>query len=165
MLQVVVDPATIIAGLWEEKPCRNRPTQAFNIDLHLIACRRCEVGDGMISFSLMHGFLETLMSTLKNHLPTALALVAAALLAGCAADPTDRAPTAAYRCEDGSRFTVRFDPNSASVHLANGRTITLPQQKAASGMWYSGKGHDLRGKGDDATWTADGAPATACRSV
>lgn len=103
--------------------------------------------------------------TLRGSAAVCLALMAAVLVAGCASDPTDRAPTAAYRCEDGSRFTVRFDPKSASVHLANGRTITLPQQKAASGMWYSGKGYDLRGKGDDATWTADGGPATECRSV
>jgi|GEM_PF-3166871 len=92
---------------------------------------------------------------------TAVAL----LMTACASDDTERAPTAAYRCDNGTKFTVRFDANSALVQWSDGRRATLPQQKAASGMWYAGKGYELRGKGDDATWTEPQAAPTECKAV
>lgn len=89
----------------------------------------------------------------------------ALLITACASDDTERAPTAAYRCENGARFTVRFDANSALVQWSDGRRATLPQQKAASGMWYAGRGYELRGKGDDATWSEPQAAPTECKAV
>ena len=92
-------------------------------------------------------------------------LAATLLLNACASDDFERAPTAAYRCDDGTRFTVRFDASAAQVQWPDGRRATLPQQRAASGMWYAGKGYELRGKGDDATWTEPQKPAISCRAV
>ena len=102
---------------------------------------------------------------MSRFLSVLAATSALAMLSACADSPTHQAPTAAYRCDDGSRFTTRFDPDSVSVFLANGRTVELPQQRAGSGMWYAGNGYELRGKGDDATWTAPGAAPLQCRSV
>ena len=100
----------------------------------------------------------------KRILGAALSAAVVVLATACASTETDRAPTAAYRCDNGTRFTVRFDANSALVQWADGRQATLPQQRAASGMWYAGNGYELRGKGNDATWLEPQAAATACKA-
>jgi len=89
----------------------------------------------------------------------------AALLTACAGTPPPNAPTAAYHCEDGRRFTVRFDPHAAQVDMPGRARLSLTQQRAASGMWYADRGYELRGKGNDAWWTEPGAAPLTCRSV
>ncbi|MEF7617163.1 MliC family protein [Aquincola sp. MAHUQ-54] len=90
------------------------------------------------------------------------------LLAGCAAPPLQ--PPVVYDCEDGLQLRVRFASDRAEVALPDGTVLTLPQQPAASGIWYSSGQHELRGKGREARWTVgrriptncfvlDGAPA------
>lgn len=95
----------------------------------------------------------------------AVGMASITMLVACASSDLDRAPTAAYRCEDGTRFTVRFGADAAQVQWADGRRAMLPQQRAASGMWYAGKGYELRGKGNDATWTEPARAATQCKAV
>lgn len=75
--------------------------------------------------------------------------------------------TARYRCVDGSRMTVRFDNRADSAAIASaGRPVaTLAGQRPASGIWYRGDGYDLRGKGDDATFSAPGKPPVACTAI
>lgn len=106
----------------------------------------------------------------RQHLlrPTigyAIGIAGMLMLAACASNDLDRAPTAAYRCDNGERFTVRFGTNVAQVQWADGKRALLPQQRAASGMWYAGEGYELRGKGNDATWTEPQKPATQCKAV
>jgi membrane-bound inhibitor of C-type lysozyme len=90
-------------------------------------------------------------------------LAALLILAGCSSDAPQRPlPSAYYGCDDGSGLFVVFEPNAAKVKLESGTTVTLPQQRAASGMWYRSPAYDLRGKGDEATWTATGLAPTQC---
>jgi membrane-bound inhibitor of C-type lysozyme len=71
-------------------------------------------------------------------------------------------PRATYRCEDGSHFFVRFSGETAFVTLRDGTTLSLPQQRAASGIWYSSGRYDLRGKGRQATWTVGRRVPVSC---
>jgi membrane-bound inhibitor of C-type lysozyme len=73
-------------------------------------------------------------------------------------------PHATYRCEDGSHFFVRFSGDAADVTLSDGTKLSLPQQRAASGIWYSSGRYDLRGKGREATWTVGRKVPVKCVS-
>lgn len=74
---------------------------------------------------------------------------------------------AVYLCANGDRLTVDFDnPRAmATVRNSNGLAIDLHQQKSASGLWYTAGGYELRGKGNEATWTASDRPQTTCRAI
>jgi hypothetical protein len=72
-----------------------------------------------------------------------------------------------YLCTDGQRLSVDFDNprQMATVRNSAGEAVDLFQERSADGLWYRASGHDLRGKGAMATWTADGQPPTDCRAV
>jgi hypothetical protein len=72
-----------------------------------------------------------------------------------------------YICSDGQRLTVDFDNprQMATVRNSNGEAVDLFLQRGGDGIWYRASGHELRGKGVMATWTADGLPPTDCRAV
>ncbi|WP_439471514.1 hypothetical protein [Brevundimonas sp.] len=53
----------------------------------------------------------------------------------------------------------------ATVRNSNGEAVDLFLQRGGDGIWYRASGHELRGKGVMATWTADGLPPTDCRAV
>ncbi|CAN5814956.1 hypothetical protein BH11PSE6_BH11PSE6_10980 [soil metagenome] len=76
------------------------------------------------------------------------------------------APAASYRCIDGSRINVRFDPraDTATVRSAGKLVAVLKGRRPASGIWYAAGGYELRGKARDATFTKPGLPPLACRS-
>lgn len=77
--------------------------------------------------------------------------------------PSAEAPTGViYSCQDGSTFRIAFSEHSATVTLSDGTKLILPQQVAASGIWYSSGKHDFRGKGRDATWTIGKKAPTQC---
>lgn len=83
------------------------------------------------------------------------------LLAACAsAGPT---PTVTYVCEDRTELAVQFNPDMARVTLPGGGKVSLPQQIAGSGIWYSTPQYELRGKGDDATWTVGRRAPVNCK--
>jgi membrane-bound inhibitor of C-type lysozyme len=88
--------------------------------------------------------------------------LAAALLTACAAPPAGPA-TVVYTCDDGNALRVQFEGEAALVTLPDGNTLRLPQQPAASGIWYATPQYTLRGKGDDATWTIGRRAPMACR--
>lgn len=69
-----------------------------------------------------------------------------------------------YNCVDGTRFSVYFHENAATVTLADGTKLELPQQRVASGMHYATPRHDFRGKGTEATWTVGRMVPTQCRA-
>jgi len=77
--------------------------------------------------------------------------------------PSAEAPTGViYHCQDGTTFRIAFSEHSATVTLSDGTKLILPQQVAASGIWYSSGKHDFRGKGRDATWTIGRKVPTQC---
>lgn len=83
------------------------------------------------------------------------------------APPEDHRSTARYRCTDGSRLIARFDPDNDRVTVSRGgKTLaTLRGQRVASGISYTAKGYELRGKGNDMTFTAPGQPPIACTPI
>ncbi|WP_191062202.1 MliC family protein [Geminicoccus harenae] len=100
--------------------------------------------------------------------PAALAAAALAAMTACAAQPKNDpeirdVATVTYHCENGNTLEVWFEPDSAIVSENGGETLIIPQQRSASGMWYADAGNELRGKGDEASWTADGKPTTQCK--
>ena len=72
-----------------------------------------------------------------------------------------------YLCTSGERLSVDFDNprQMATVRNSTGEAFDLHQERAADGIWYKASGHELRGRGAMATWTADGHPATECRAI
>lgn len=75
--------------------------------------------------------------------------------------------TASYRCVDGSRINVRFDNGADTATIRSGGKLVavLKGQRPASGIWYAARGYELRGKGQDATFTQPKLPPLACRST
>ena len=88
-----------------------------------------------------------------------LGVMAGAASAAQAADP----PPVVYACSDGSTLRVTFVEGAAQVTPADGTLLRLPQQRVASGMWYATARHELRGKGDEATWTVARQAPVNCR--
>lgn len=74
---------------------------------------------------------------------------------------------AVYLCNNAERLSVDFDNprQMATVRNSSGEAIDLYQQRAADGIWYRASGHELRGKGVMATWTAADREPTECRAV
>jgi hypothetical protein len=85
-----------------------------------------------------------------------------------APQPTeDNRSTARYRCMDGARLVARFDPDNDRVTVLRGgkALATLRGERVASGIRYTAKGYELRGKGSDMTFTAPGQPPIACTAI
>jgi membrane-bound inhibitor of C-type lysozyme len=74
---------------------------------------------------------------------------------------------ARYRCMDGTKITVRFDNvrDTAAVSRDGKLLATLSGQKPASGIWYKKGEFELRGKGDDATFSTPGQPPNPCTVI
>lgn len=89
-------------------------------------------------------------------------LLAGGLVCGCEAV---HPPAAAYACEGGVRMDIRFERDHAQVLVPGGGAVRLPQQPSASGFWYAGQGHVLRGKGREAQWTSGAAEPLSCLQV
>jgi membrane-bound inhibitor of C-type lysozyme len=83
-----------------------------------------------------------------------------------ASNPQAEIETARYRCVDGSRINVRFDNGADTATVRSGGKVlaVLKGQRPASGIWYAARGYELRGKGQDATFTQPKMPPLACRS-
>ncbi len=85
-----------------------------------------------------------------------------------APQPTeDNRSTARYRCMDGTRLVARFDPDNDRVTVSRGgkALARLRGERVASGIRYTAKGYELRGKGSDISFTAPGLPPIACRAI
>ena len=72
-----------------------------------------------------------------------------------------------YLCANSERLSVDFDNprQMATVRNSSGEAVDLFQERAEDGIWYRASGYELRGKGVQATWTADGREPTECRAV
>jgi membrane-bound inhibitor of C-type lysozyme len=74
--------------------------------------------------------------------------------------------TATYRCTGGAMLAVAFDNRRQTAVVTSGRAAwRLEQQRAASGIDYTGDGAVLRGKGRDADWTVPGGSTVRCRTA
>lgn len=94
----------------------------------------------------------------RTSLPIAL------LLAACAA-PSGLPATARYTCEDGTTLSVRYVKDAAYVTPAGGTELMLPQERAASGIWYRTPQHEWRGKGEEMRWTVGRRVPVVCHLV
>lgn len=92
-----------------------------------------------------------------------IALALGTLLVGCSFSPK-AIPMQEFRCDDNTVLSVSFHADEATVVLPNGEIAVLPQQRAASGIWYASDRYELRGKGHEATWTVNQRPPTRCRT-
>lgn len=95
---------------------------------------------------------------MRKLLITALA---GTLLAACSSTNQD-SRRVQFICDDNSEITVDFDIASATVRRADGKGFVLPQEIAASGFWYRSGRYELRGKGNDVTWSEDARRPRQC---
>ena len=74
---------------------------------------------------------------------------------------------AVYLCDNGERLSVDFDNarEMATVRTSMGEAIDLFMERAPEGLWYRASGHELRGRGQFATWASEDAEPTDCRAV
>ncbi|MGN6280069.1 MAG: MliC family protein [Sphingomonas sp.] len=81
-----------------------------------------------------------------------------------AGDGIPATAAADYTCADGYTFHIAFDnrANTATISAHGKQRPVLEAQRTGSGIWYSGGGYNLRGKGNAADFTRPGKPATHC---
>lgn len=73
----------------------------------------------------------------------------------------DETIEATYTCTGGQTLEVVFSDGKATVTPKGGEPVILPQAVTADGFQYSDAHHSLRGRGNEATWTAHhGEPLT-----
>jgi membrane-bound inhibitor of C-type lysozyme len=73
--------------------------------------------------------------------------------------------SAIYSCDDGTDFIADFRGEMVTLSIASGPSVTLPQKRAASGLWYGNGSYDLRGKGLNAVFRAPKRQAANCRAL
>ncbi|MFN7091899.1 MAG: MliC family protein [Allorhizobium sp.] len=76
-----------------------------------------------------------------------------------------RAADIKYACEDGTTLTVAFSEAQAEVTIPHGSKVSLPQQPAASGFWYSNGRYELRGKGEELQFAIGRMAPVTCRNA
>ena len=81
---------------------------------------------------------------------------------GALAAQADEPITAHYTCTGGQSLHVVFTDGAATVTPAGGQPLALTQAMTADGFEYKDATHSLRGRGDDATWTVQGAEPLSC---
>jgi len=93
-------------------------------------------------------------------------LTAAGLLVGCGGDDPLAPREVAYDCGGEIAIRVVFNPESriATVLDLGPVAVLLPEQPAGSGFLYATERVSLRGQGEAATITVDGA-SRECRAV
>jgi membrane-bound inhibitor of C-type lysozyme len=77
----------------------------------------------------------------------------AATLAASGAHAASKPIKAMYDCEGGSTLKVVFKGGKATVTPEGSKSVVLKQSLAADGFSYTKGKYNLRGRGDDATWT------------
>jgi membrane-bound inhibitor of C-type lysozyme len=70
-----------------------------------------------------------------------------------------------YDCADGTSFMATFDDEKGNARIEPnaGTVYVLHIEPSGSGFYYRDGTHELRGKGDEAMWTAD-AKSVACKA-
>lgn len=76
-----------------------------------------------------------------------------------------RAADIKYACDGGTLLTVSFSESSAELTLPDGVKVSLPQQQAASGFWYSNGRYELRGKGEEMQFSIGRMAPVLCRNA
>jgi len=117
----------------------------------------------------MRGFARSFAKSFAKGFAKGLVALTAVAGSGCAADVrplpapvAEPADPVRYACNDGSFLSVRFQAGAADVTMVDGEKAQLSRLRAASGVRYAAGGFELWSRGDTATWTAKGSPATAC---
>jgi membrane-bound inhibitor of C-type lysozyme len=76
-----------------------------------------------------------------------------------------RAADIKYVCENGTALTVTFSEAMADLTLPDGTKLSLPQQQAASGFWYTNGRYELRGKGEELQFAIGRMAPVTCRDA
>ena len=92
------------------------------------------------------------------------ALVLNGLAFAAAADARAKPITAKYYCNKGKSLKVVFQGSKATVTPKGGKPVTLYQGMAADGFQYNKGKYTLRGRGDDATWSAGWSKPLHCHA-
>ena len=111
---------------------------------------------------------------MRNHPPqcllqAAFAAALAALLAGCAGQPSKEEQEAAkntFACVlSGERIVIRFDVGESRLLMPDGNRVSLYQIPAATGVRFSNGNMELRGKGMDLQLVNNGVvtPLSDCQ--
>jgi membrane-bound inhibitor of C-type lysozyme len=79
--------------------------------------------------------------------------------------PESRASEIKYACDSGTVLTVTFSEAKAELTLPDGLKVSLPQQQAASGFWYSDGRYELRGKGEELQFAVGRMAPVTCRNA
>lgn len=79
----------------------------------------------------------------------------------------NRVVRTSYLCDNGERLAVDFDNprRMATVRNSTGEAVDLFEERATGGLWYRSSGHELRGDGLLASWSANGREPTDCRAI
>jgi heat shock protein HslJ len=64
-----------------------------------------------------------------------------------------------FVCRDGAKLGVLFLDGRVRLTPVE---VTLVQQPSGSGFRYAGEGHEIRGKGEELTWTPPGGAPVIC---
>lgn len=90
-----------------------------------------------------------------------LAVLASGILTACSS-LTQPPKVIHFICDNNSEISVEFGVDTALVTREDGKGFVLPQRISGSGFWYSSGRYDLRGKGNEVTWTDDTKPPRLC---
>lgn len=88
------------------------------------------------------------------------------MVSACGSETTDQSAAneqVVYLCADTSVMRVTFMQDLARVTLSDDVTIDLPIAVSGSGFRYGTPRHELRGKGEEATWTIGRRTPIQCR--
>jgi len=95
----------------------------------------------------------------------AAGLALGGLIPATAADAAKKPIKAKYTCNRGQSLKVVFQGNKATVTPKwGGKTVTLPQGMSADGFYYVKGKYELRGRGDDATWSTGFSKPFTCHA-
>lgn len=103
-----------------------------------------------------------------------LSLPVVAVLAGCAqsdnksvdiSSGTSYASSTVYSCDDGNDFIADISGSHATLSIASGPTVTLPQKRTKAGITYTNGSYEFRTKGHSAMLRQPGRRATNCMGL
>ena len=97
------------------------------------------------------------------HVPI-LAGLALAMTAVLILPHESRAADIKYACDNGTSLAITFSEKAAELTLPDGEKLSLPQQPAASGFWYSNGRYELRGQGEELRFAIGRMAPVTCRN-
>lgn len=70
-----------------------------------------------------------------------------------------------FRCDDGKEFTAIFEDSGTLLIMIDGGALRLEEQRAASGIWFSSRYGEFRGKNGEFIFKMIGQNPRVCRET